>query len=171
MMTFFHTPKKIKTRDWVIRFIAFDILFLRIFQVHKKLTSSGSRGVLYETELLEQFADTDAAKEFFARLDLQLNKVNQFYKGKEKEFLERGGSLKKQMEILLELKAALKKQRGWASSTNDAKDDPSISCSITCGTNSIFLLQGIWSLKRKLLVRMHKQSTDSNIRGGLHKFQ
>ncbi|CAL9064439.1 unnamed protein product [Musa banksii] len=104
--------------------------------VHKKLTSSGSRGVLYETELLEQFADTDAAKEFFARLDLQLNKVNQFYKGKEKEFLERGGSLKKQMEILLELKAALKKQRGWASSTNDAKDDPSISCSITCEEDS-----------------------------------
>ncbi|RWW27326.1 hypothetical protein BHE74_00041476 [Ensete ventricosum] len=112
------------------------ILFLGIFQVHKKLTSSGSRGVLYETELLEQFADTDAAKEFFARLDLQLNKVNQFYKGKEKEFLERGESLKKQMEILLELKAALKKQRGWASSTNDAKDDPSISCSITSEEDS-----------------------------------
>ncbi|KAG6520400.1 hypothetical protein ZIOFF_017450 [Zingiber officinale] len=77
-----------------------------------KLMNSASRGVMYETELLEQFADSDAAREFFVRLDLQLNKVNQFYKGKEKEFVERGESLKKQMEILLELKAALKNQKG-----------------------------------------------------------
>ncbi|GMN38852.1 hypothetical protein TIFTF001_008078 [Ficus carica] len=37
-------------------------------------------GDVYETELLEQLADTDAAKEFFNCLDYQLNKVNQFYK-------------------------------------------------------------------------------------------
>ncbi|OAY84913.1 Phosphate transporter PHO1-3 [Ananas comosus] len=97
-----------------------------VIQVHKKLASSASSGDMYETELLEQFADTDAAKEFFARLDLQLNKVNQFYKGKEKEFLERGASLMKQMEILLDLKAALKQQKEKCSS----KDDPSISCSL-----------------------------------------
>lgn len=106
-----------------------------MIQVHKKLTISESRGVMYETELLEEFADTDAAKDFFARLDLQLNKVNKFYSAKEKEFLERGESLKKQMQILLELKAALKNQRGRISSTNDAKDDPSISCSISSGIN------------------------------------
>ncbi|KAG6468902.1 hypothetical protein ZIOFF_073597 [Zingiber officinale] len=106
-------------------------------QVHKKLTISESRGVMYETELLEEFADTDAAKDFFARLDLQLNKVNKFYSAKEKEFLERGESLKKQMEILLELQAALKNQRGRISSTNDAKDDSSISCSISCEEDSI----------------------------------
>ncbi|XP_074571359.1 phosphate transporter PHO1 homolog 1-like [Curcuma longa] len=105
-------------------------------QVHKKLTISESRGVTYETELLEEFAYTDAAKDFFARLDLQLNKVNKFYCTKEKEFLERGESLKKQMEILLELKAALKNQRGRISSTNDAKDDSSISCSISCEEDS-----------------------------------
>lgn len=88
---------------------------------------------MYETELLEQFADTDAAREFFVRLDLQLNKVNQFYKSKEKEFVERGESLKKQMEILLELQAALKNQKGQVSVGDDPKDDPSISCSIICG--------------------------------------
>ncbi|KAG6517295.1 hypothetical protein ZIOFF_020680 [Zingiber officinale] len=97
-----------------------------------KLMNSASRGVMYETELLEQFADSDAAREFFVRLDLQLNKVNQFYKGKEKEFVERGESLKKQMEILLELKAALKNQKGQVSVGDDPKDDPSISCSIFC---------------------------------------
>ncbi|WOL03843.1 hypothetical protein Cni_G12563 [Canna indica] len=108
-----------------------------IIQVHKRLTNSASRGVLYETELSEQFEDTDAAKDFFARLDLQLNKVNQFYKRKEGEFLERGESLKKQMEILLELKAAIKKQRRQLSVADaDAKDDPSISCSITCEEDS-----------------------------------
>jgi xenotropic and polytropic retrovirus receptor 1 len=79
--------------------------------VHRKrLTGSASRGGdVYET---------DAAAEFFARLDAQLNKVNQFYKCKEKEFLERGKSLRKQMDILAELKAA----RGA---------DPSVSSSIT----------------------------------------
>ncbi|KAL6011009.1 hypothetical protein ACLOJK_001453 [Asimina triloba] len=100
--------------------------------VHKKLASSASKGDLYETELLEQLADTDAAKEFFARLDLQLNKVNQFYKGKEKEFMERGESLKKQMDILIELKSALKQQRSQHSSQLESKDDPSISCTISC---------------------------------------
>ncbi|XP_043718433.1 phosphate transporter PHO1 homolog 1 [Telopea speciosissima] len=104
-----------------------------VIQVHKKLSSSSSKGDMYETELLEQFAtDTDAAKEFFAQLDLQLNKVNQFYKAKEKEFIERGESLNKQMDILIELKTALRQQKGKGSSSQDSKEDPSISCTISC---------------------------------------
>ena len=100
--------------------------------------SSASKGDLYETELLDQFANTDAAKEFFTRLDLQLNKVNQFYKGKEKEFVERGECLRNQMSILTELKAALKQQQGRGSTMKDSKDDdPSISCSITCGKKEL----------------------------------
>ncbi|KAF8389829.1 hypothetical protein HHK36_024348 [Tetracentron sinense] len=105
--------------------------------VRKILASSDSKGDLYETELLEQFADTDADKEFFARLDLQLNKVNQFYKTKEGEFMERGESLKKQMEILIELKTALKQQRGKGTSAQDSKEDASISCTISCEEESI----------------------------------
>ncbi|KAF8378490.1 hypothetical protein HHK36_029832 [Tetracentron sinense] len=108
-----------------------------IIHVHKKLASSASKGDLYETELLEQFADTDAAKEFFARLDLQLNKVNQFYKTKEKEFMERGESLKNQMEILIELKIALNQQREKGASVQESKEDASISCTISCEEESI----------------------------------
>ncbi|KAJ3700733.1 hypothetical protein LUZ61_004438 [Rhynchospora tenuis] len=102
-------------------------------QVHRKLGSSASKNDFYETELLDQFEDNEVVKEFFSRLDLQLNKVNQFYKGKEKEYLDRGESLHKQIEILLELKAALKQQqqqRGKGILGTDPKDDPSISCSI-----------------------------------------
>ncbi|MCL7029508.1 hypothetical protein MKW94_029065 [Papaver nudicaule] len=99
-----------------------------VIQVHKRLASSASKGDLYETELLDQFADTDAAKEFFSRLDLQLNKVNQFYKAKEKEFMERGGSLEKQMEILVNLKAKLKQQRGQPAFSQELKEDASHSC-------------------------------------------
>ncbi|EEF47623.1 xenotropic and polytropic murine leukemia virus receptor pho1, putative [Ricinus communis] len=106
-------------------------------QVHKKLASSASKGDMYETELLEQFEDTDAVKEFFACLDLQLNKVNQFYKTKEKEFLERGDSLKKQMDILIELKSAFKRQRGKGSSAQDSKEDATISCTISCEQDSV----------------------------------
>ena len=102
------------------------LFFFFLWQVHKKLASSASKGDVYETELLEQFADTDAAKEFFNCLDHQLNKVNQFYKAKEKEFLDRGESLKKQMEILVEAKTALKQQqRSKDASSQGAKDDAS----------------------------------------------
>ena len=100
-------------------------------QVHKKLESSESEGDMYETELLEQFVDdSEAALEFFSCLDLQLNKVNQFFRNKEKEFLERGESLKKQMEILLDLKIAIKSQRA---NEDDLKEDDSISGTISCG--------------------------------------
>lgn len=89
---------------------------------------------MYETELLEQVADTDAAVEFFACLDLQLNKVNQFYRTKEAEFLERGDSLLKQMEFLTELKNALKQRQAKGPSSQDSKEEESISGTISCGT-------------------------------------
>ncbi|KAG6759692.1 hypothetical protein POTOM_036177 [Populus tomentosa] len=106
--------------------------------VHKKLASSASKGDLYETELLEQFEDSDAAKEFFSCLDLQLNKVNQFFKTKEKEFLDRGDCLRKQMEILVELKSAFKKQRDKAAnSSQDSTEDASIDCTISYEEDSV----------------------------------
>lgn len=101
-------------------------------QVHRKLASSLSKGDLYDTELLEQFTDIEAAGEFFGCLDHQLNKVNQFYKIKEKEFVERGESLKQQLDFLIELKNELKRQKdNKEASSLDPKDDPSISCYIS----------------------------------------
>ncbi|KAJ6350833.1 hypothetical protein OIU78_006869 [Salix suchowensis] len=106
--------------------------------VHKKLASSASKGDVYETELFEQFEDSDAAREFFSCLDLQLNKVNQFYKNKEKEFLDRGDCLKKQMDILVELKSAFKQQRDKAAnSAQDSTEDASIDCRISCEEDSV----------------------------------
>lgn len=110
------------------------ILWCYYIQVHKKLESSESKGDMYQTELLEQFADdSDAAVEFFSCLDLQLNKVNQFFKNKEKEFLERGELLEKQMGILIELKSALKSEHANEVSSNGSKEDDSISGTISCG--------------------------------------
>ncbi|KAK9107237.1 hypothetical protein Syun_023248 [Stephania yunnanensis] len=108
-----------------------------LIHVHKKLASSASKGDIYETELLEQFADTTATKEFFMRLDHQLNKVNQFYKIKENEFMDRGESLKKQMEILIQLKTALKEQHKQNRSSRESKEDESISCTVSCEDESI----------------------------------
>ncbi|KAL2502069.1 Phosphate transporter PHO1-like protein 1 [Forsythia ovata] len=104
----------------------------RVIQVRHKLADSANEGDLYETDLLEKFVDTDAAIEFFVRLDLQLSKVNQFYKTKEKEFLERGYSLKKQMDILIELKSAMKQQCLKGACSQDFKEDDSISGTISC---------------------------------------
>nr|ATJ04810.1 phosphate transporter PHO1-like protein 1 [Fragaria x ananassa] len=109
-----------------------------LIHVHKKLASSASKGDFYETELFEQLADTDAAKEFFACLDLQLNKVNQFYQKKEKEFMERGESLRKQMDILIELKTAFKQQRAkGGASAQDSKEEASIPCTFSFEEDSV----------------------------------
>ncbi|XP_076914938.1 phosphate transporter PHO1 homolog 1-like [Bidens hawaiensis] len=105
--------------------------------VHSKLETA-SKGVVYKTELLEQFDHTEAASAFFALLDLQLNKVNEFYRKKEKEFLDRGECLEKQLHILVELKTALKDQHKNKanSSYHDSKDEDSISGTISCDEES-----------------------------------
>nr|VDD01004.1 unnamed protein product [Brassica rapa] len=110
----------------------------RAIKVHRKLASSISNSDVYETELLETITDdTDAVKEFFMCLDTQLNKVNQFYKTKEKEFLERGESLKKQMEILIEVKDAFNQKQANGEPTQESKEDDSISCTISPEEDSI----------------------------------
>lgn len=94
---------------------------------------------MYETELLDLFSDVDAAKDFFACLDQQLNKVNRFYEMKETEFMERGESLIKQMNILLELKYAYKQKqqsKGGSSHSQDSNGDQSISCTFPSGKYS-----------------------------------
>jgi len=48
---------------------------------------------------------------FFMRLDEELNKVNQFYRRQESEFLERGETLDKQLQILLDLKQIISNRR------------------------------------------------------------
>ncbi|KAL7091100.1 hypothetical protein ACP275_12G084200 [Erythranthe tilingii] len=105
-----------------------------LIQVHKKLSTSASKGNLYETELIERFSDTDEAavvREFFSCLDSQLNKVNAFFSAKEKEFLDRGESLKNQMEILVELNTSLSKKR-----EDDSNEDFFISATISCDEGS-----------------------------------
>ncbi|KAJ0638669.1 putative SPX domain-containing protein [Helianthus annuus] len=106
--------------------------------VHSKLTSTTTRGVVYETELLDQLDHTKATSAFFALLDQQLNKVNEFYRKKEKEFLERGECLEKQLHILVELKTALKDQHKnkASSSYHDSKDEDSISGTVSCDEES-----------------------------------
>lgn len=119
-------------------------------QVHKKLAIDGSidgavAGEVYETAVSDGagFTDTEAAKAFFQRLDQQLNKVNRFYERKEGEFLERGESLRRQLQILVELKAAVTQQQqaqaqarreGSSKGSADTDDhDPAVSCSIQLG--------------------------------------
>ncbi|TKW21318.1 hypothetical protein SEVIR_4G166900v4 [Setaria viridis] len=117
-------------------------------QVHRKLVIDGSvdgaiAGEVYETGVADGagFADAEAAKAFFHRLDQQLNKVNRFYERKEGEFMERGESLRRQLQILVELKAAITQQQqarrhGGSSKGSADMDDLSISCSIQLGDQS-----------------------------------
>jgi hypothetical protein len=128
-------------------------------QVHRKLVIDGSVdgaivGEVYETGVADGagFADAEAAKVFFHRLDQQLNKVNRFYETKEGEFMERGESLRRQLQILVELKAAITQQQqtrqhGGSSKGSADIDDLSISCSIHLGENSSMLLNQYMPIK------------------------
>lgn len=61
-----------------------------------------------ETELVDHlYSEEDEVKVFFEKLDEELDKVNQFYRNKESEFLERGEMLNKQLQILLDLQQVL----------------------------------------------------------------
>ncbi|KAL6604795.1 hypothetical protein ACP70R_042739 [Stipagrostis hirtigluma subsp. patula] len=117
-------------------------------QVHRKLAITGSNdgvvaGEVYGTELMDGgFTDREAAGAFFERLDQQLNKVNRFYEKKEGEFLERGECLRRQLQILVELKAAITEQQrarqcGGSSAGSTDPEDPSVSCSILHGEQSL----------------------------------
>ncbi|KAL3578012.1 hypothetical protein D5086_019516 [Populus alba] len=81
-----------------------------IIQVRSKSMEDGDEEV-YQTELVQLFSEEDEVRLFFEGLDEELNKVNQFYKTKESEFLERGEILNKQLEILLDLKRIVNERR------------------------------------------------------------
>ncbi|XP_042518362.1 phosphate transporter PHO1-like [Macadamia integrifolia] len=82
-----------------------------ILQVRSINRGEGDEEDVYQTELAQLFSEEDEVKEFFWRLDEELNKVNQFYKTKEREFVERGEMLNKQLQILLDLKQVLNERR------------------------------------------------------------
>ncbi|KAL9401341.1 hypothetical protein Peur_005190 [Populus x canadensis] len=82
-----------------------------IIQARSKSMEDGDEEVLYQTELVQLFSEEDEVAVFFESLDGELNKVNQFYKNKESEFLERGEILNKQLETLLDLKRVLNEHR------------------------------------------------------------
>ncbi|XP_056161400.1 phosphate transporter PHO1 homolog 1-like [Syzygium oleosum] len=134
-------------------------------QVHKKLASSDRQGDLYETELVEQFSDLEAAKEFFACLDHQLNKVNKFFRTKEREFLERGESLKRQIEILAELKAFVSEQSGKDPSLahDVGEEDASISCAISCEEESIVKGQDQEQMQEKKVLELDELGTSDEL--------
>ncbi|KAJ9182309.1 hypothetical protein P3X46_006317 [Hevea brasiliensis] len=83
-----------------------------IIKVRSKTMEDGHlRQEIYQTELLQLFSEEDEVRVFFERLDEELNKVNQFYKARESELLERGELLHKQLQILLDLKQILNNRR------------------------------------------------------------
>ncbi|KAH0903838.1 hypothetical protein HID58_043341 [Brassica napus] len=93
-----------------------------IIQVRRRKSSEDGDGVeeIYQTELVQLFSEEDEVKVFFAKLDEELNKVNQFHKSKETEFVGRGEILKKQLDILAELKQILsdRKKRSLSGSNS-----------------------------------------------------
>ncbi|KAL3679555.1 hypothetical protein R1sor_022511 [Riccia sorocarpa] len=88
------------------------------------LTMEGNPWEVYETTLLEPLNHMESAKVFFARLDAQFNKVNQFYRGKEKEFVEQAQTLEKQMQALVDMRKAL----------DEYQEQSSVSLQENCGS-------------------------------------
>jgi len=65
---------------------------------------------IYVTELREPLSHSPQDKTFFDRLDLQLTKINKFFKRKEGEYIARAGLLEKQMLALLQLEEDMARQ-------------------------------------------------------------
>ncbi|KAJ7563384.1 hypothetical protein O6H91_03G108100 [Diphasiastrum complanatum] len=74
---------------------------------------------IYETELFEPIVEAEHERNFFVQLDIELNKVNQFYKQKEHEFLKRGKALHKQMKAFKRMRSLLAHQTEKASVFQD----------------------------------------------------
>ncbi|XP_071713702.1 phosphate transporter PHO1-like [Rutidosis leptorrhynchoides] len=74
-----------------------------------------------ETELVDHnsYSEEEEVKLFFEKLDEELDKVNEFYRNKEREFLERGDMLNKQLQILLDLQQILVESRTRRSTNNN----------------------------------------------------
>ncbi|XP_024383229.1 phosphate transporter PHO1-3 [Physcomitrium patens] len=81
-----------------------------LIQVHGRKPEIGDYYV-YETELLGPIAHSEYDQAFFKSLDAQLNKVNEFYKRKEDEFIQRGAILDKQICALTGVKKLLEQGR------------------------------------------------------------
>ncbi|KAF9604838.1 hypothetical protein IFM89_010513 [Coptis chinensis] len=86
------------------------ILFTLLRQVNSTIVGENEEDI-YQTELGQLFSKIDEVKEFFEKLDEELNKVNHFYRVRESEFLNRGETLNKQLEILLDLKQIINECR------------------------------------------------------------
>ncbi|CAM6035388.1 unnamed protein product [Sphagnum compactum] len=81
-----------------------------LIQVHCRKSDMGDE-LVYETELFGQIAQSDYDRRFFASLDSQFNKVNEFYRNKEEEFVQYEMLLEKQIFALTGVKKLLKQKQ------------------------------------------------------------
>lgn len=105
-----HHPHQPSFFPSLLRFFSHKPPPPHVIQVRRKIMADSDDEV-YQTELAQLFSEEDEVRVFFERLDGELNKVNQFYKRQEKEFLERGEILHRQLQILLDLKHLLSADR------------------------------------------------------------
>ncbi|XP_071698006.1 phosphate transporter PHO1-like [Rutidosis leptorrhynchoides] len=95
----------------------------QILQVKRTMPEQGELGEEDdETELVDHnsYSEEEEVKLFFEKLDEELDKVNEFYKNKEREFLERGDMLNKQLQILLDLQQLVADSRRRRSTNNNS---------------------------------------------------
>lgn len=113
----------------------------------------GDEEDLNGSDLVQFFTEADEIKDFFDILDGEFNKVNQFYITQEREFLERGESLKKQLQILVDWKQSLDESRRKCL---PAKSNSSMRSSDFSGTSvcSNFALP-YWFLAQAMMILLY----------------
>ncbi|KAL5997088.1 hypothetical protein ACLOJK_008016 [Asimina triloba] len=95
---------------------------------HPVKNRGGDEDETYETDLVQLVGEgDDKIKQFFEGLDEELNKVNHFHKTTESEFLERGEILRKQLQILLDLKQVIHDRRRKRSESQPRSNSSSVS--------------------------------------------
>ncbi|CAM6106377.1 unnamed protein product [Calypogeia fissa] len=125
-----------------------------VILVHKKTSPLyGSQLDLVETELLVNSGQAEGEKPFFERLDSELNKVNEFYNTKEKEFLQHADILDEQMQSLFELKLVVDNRKAFPARPRSKGDEEIVTSLNPDSSNgkSIDVIDSIVSLHNEML--------------------
>ncbi|KAL2651857.1 hypothetical protein R1flu_019985 [Riccia fluitans] len=103
----------------------------------------------------------EATKVFFARLNAQFSEVDQFFRGKEKEFVEQAQTLEKQMQSLVKMRRALEEYQDQFSASPKDNCGSSEELSVT-GNHSISTTD-LEAGDASLEAERHKEIRDSHI--------
>jgi hypothetical protein len=116
--------RSLQQLEFMLQVLIYVCMYGRV-QFHKKDRRDVQHGdsTVYETELMEPLGHAEQDRAFFNRLDAQLNKINRFYKLKEKEYTAQARRLERQLLAMFHVQEALARQNLILQSSSKSSGD------------------------------------------------